>query len=56
MLREDGLEEDEQVFKTEGRNINNLYYAYDTNAENAKELQGLLIKVKEHSEKIRLKF
>ena len=36
------------------RNINNLKYAYDTilMAESKEELKGLLIKVKENSEKL----
>lgn len=57
MLREAGLEEDEQVFKTEGRNINNLHYVGDTAliTLNANNLQGLVMKGKEHSEKMVLK-
>ena len=40
--------------KTAGRNINNLRYADDTPlmAESEEELQRLLIKVKEESEKV----
>ena len=40
-----------------GRNINNLKYADDTNlmAESEEELKGLLMKVKEESEKVGLK-
>ena len=43
--------------KIAGRNINNLRYAGDTTlmAENKEELQSLLIKVKEESEKAGLK-
>ena len=42
--------------KIAGRNINNLKYADDTlMAESEEELKGLLIKVKEESEKIGLK-
>ena len=39
------------------RNINNLRYADDTTlmAESGEELKGLLIKVKEESEKVGLK-
>ena len=41
-----------------GRNINNLRYADDTTlmAESKEELKSLLMKVKEESEKIGLKF
>ena len=44
--------------KIAGRNINNLRYAGDTilMAESEEELKGLLIKVKEESEKVGLKF
>ena len=40
------------------RNINNLRYADDTTlmAESEEELKSLLMKVKEESEKVRLKF
>ena len=40
-----------------GENINNFRYADDTNlmAESEEELKGLLMKVKEESEKIGLK-
>ena len=40
--------------KIAGRNINNLRYADDTTlmAENEEELKGLLMKVKEESEKL----
>ena len=43
--------------KIAGRNINNLRYADDTNltAESKEELKSLLMKVKEVSEKVRLK-
>ena len=43
--------------KIAGRNINNLRYADDTTlmAESEKELDSLLIKVKEKSEKVGLK-
>ena len=48
-----GLGEVWDAIKTVGRNINNLRYADDTTlmAESAKELQSLLMKVKEESEK-----
>ena len=41
-----------------GRNINNLRYADDTTlmAESEEELKSLLMKVKEESEKVGLKF
>ena len=42
--------------KIAGRNINNLRYADDTMAESEEELKSLLMKVKEESEKIGLKF
>ena len=43
--------------KIAGRNINNLSYADDTTlmAESDEELKGLLMKVKEESEKVGLK-
>ena len=43
--------------KIAGRNINNLRYADDTTlmAESEEELQSLLMKVKEESEKVGLK-
>lgn len=50
------MEDDEHDFKTEGRNSNLCYPDHSTLvAENAKDLQGLVIKVKEHNEKMRLK-
>ena len=56
-MRNAGLEETEAGIKIAGRNINNLRYADDTTfmAESEEELKGLLIKVKEESEKIGLK-
>ena len=44
--------------KIAGRNINNLRYADDTTlmAESEEELKTLLLKVKEESEKVGLKF
>ena len=52
-----GLDEAQAGSKTAGRNINNLRYANDTTlmAESEQELNSLLIKVKEESEKIGLK-
>ena len=43
--------------KIAGRNINNLRYADDTTlmAENEEELESVLMKVKEESEKVGLK-
>ena len=48
------LDEPQGGIKISGRNINNLIYAYDTTlmAESEKELQSLLMKVKEKSEKL----
>ena len=57
-MRITGLEETEAEIKIAGRNINNLRYADDTTlmAESEKELKSLLMKVKEESEKVGLKF
>ena len=48
------LDEAQAWIKIAGRNINNLRYAKDTTlmAESEEELKGLLMKVKEKSEKI----
>ena len=48
-----GLDEVQSGIKIAGRNINNLRYAGDTTliAEIEEELQSLLMKVKEESEK-----
>ena len=56
-MRNAGLDEVQAGIKTAGRNINNLRYADDTNfmAECEEELKGLLMKVKEGSEKVGLK-
>ena len=53
-MRNAGLEEAQAGIKTAGRNINNLRYADDTTlmAENEKELERLLMKVKEESKKL----
>ena len=53
-----GLDEVQAGIKITRRNINNLRYAYDTTlmAESQEELKSLLMKVKEESEKVRLKF
>ena len=52
-----GLEEAQAGIKIAGRNINNLRYADDTTLmeESEEELKGLLMKVKEESEKVGLK-
>ena len=52
-----GLDEAQAGIKISGRNINNLRYADDTTlmAESKEELKGLLMKVKEESEKAGLK-
>ena len=51
-----GLDETEVGIKITGRNINNLRYADDTTLmAESKELNSLLIKVKEESEKAGLK-
>ena len=57
-MRNAGLEETQAGFKIAGRNISNLRCADDTTlmAENKEELKSLLIKVKEESEKVGLKF
>ena len=57
IVRNAGLEEAQAGIKIAGRNTNNLRYADDTTlmAEN-KELKSLLMKVKEESEKVGLKF
>ena len=56
-MRNGGLEEAQVGIKIAGRNINNLRYADDTTimAESEEELKGLLMKVKEESEKVGLK-
>ena len=57
-MRNAGLDEAQAGIKTSGRNINNLRYADDTTlmAENKEELKSFLMKVKEESEKVGLKF
>ena len=56
-MRNAGLEEAWAGIKFAGRNINNLRYADDTTlmAESEEELNSLLMKVKEESEKVGLK-
>ena len=57
-MRNAGLDEAQAGTKISGRNINNLRYADDTTlmAESEEELKSLLIKVKEESEEVGLKF
>ena len=57
-MRNARLEEAQAGIKNPRRNINNLRYADDTTlmAESEDELKSLLIKVKEESEKVGLKF
>ena len=54
-MRNAGLGEAQAGIKFAGRNINNLRYADDTTLM-AEELKSLLMKVKEESEKVDLKF
>ena len=58
IIRNAGLEEPQVGIKIARRNINNLRYADDTilMAESEEELKSLLMKVKEESEKVDLKF
>ena len=52
-----GLDEAQAGIMIAGRNINNFRYADDTTlmAESKEELKGLLMKVKDESEKVGLK-
>ena len=55
-MRNSGLEEAQAGIKISGRNTNNLRYADDTTLmAESEELKGLLVKVKEESEKVYLK-
>ena len=56
-MKNTGLEEAQAGIKIDGKNINNLRYADDTTlmAGSEEELKGLLMKVKEESEKVGLK-
>ena len=56
-MRNAGLDDAQAEIKTAGKNINNLTYADDTTlmAESEEELNSLLMKVKEESEKVGLK-
>ena len=56
-MRNAGLDEAQVEIKIAGRNINNLRYADDTTLmAESEELKSLLMKVKEESEKVGLKF
>ena len=57
-MRNTGLDETQAGIKIAGRNINNLRYADDTivMGESEEEQKSLLMKVKEESEKVGLKF
>ena len=57
IMRNAGLEEAQAGIKIARRNINNLRYADETTLmeESEEELKGLLMKVKEESEKVGLK-
>ena len=55
-MRNAGLDEAQAGIKIAGRNINNLRYADDTTLmAESEELKGLLMKVKEESEKVCIK-
>ena len=57
ITRNDGLDEAQAGIKTARRNISNLRYGDDTTlmADSKEELNSLLMKVKEESEKVGLK-
>ena len=57
-MRNAGLEEAQAGIKIARKNLNNLRYADDTTlmAESEEELKSLMVKVKEGSEKVGLKF
>ena len=56
-MRNAGLDEAQAGIKIAGRNINNLRYADDTTLmAESEELKSLLMKVKDESEKVGLKF
>ena len=56
IMRNAGLEESQAEIKIAKRNINNVRYADDTTLmAESEELQSLLMKVKEESEKVGLK-
>ena len=57
-MRNAGLDEAQAGIKISGRNMNNLRYADESTlmAESKEELKSLLMKVKEDSEKVGLKY
>ena len=55
-MRNAGLDEAQAAIKTTRRNINNLRYADDTTLMTESEELKSLLKVKEESEKVGLKF
>ena len=57
-MRNAGLGESQVGIKTARRNVNNFRYAYDITqmAQSEEELERLLMRVKEWSEKVGLKF
>ena len=55
-MRNAGLEEAQAGIKIAGRNINNRYADETLMVESEEELKSLLMKVKEESEKVGLKF
>ena len=57
-MRNSGLDEAQAGIKIAGENINNLRYADDTTlvAESEEQLKHLLMKMKEESEKVGLRF
>ena len=57
-MREAGLEEMQALIKINGRNVNNVRYADDITlmAESEEKLKSLLMKLKEESENVGLKF
>ena len=57
IMRNAGLDEEQDGIKTAGRNINHLRYTDDTSlmAESEEKLKSLLRKMKEESEKVGLK-
>ena len=58
IMRNAALDEAQTGIKIARRNINNLRYADDSTlmAESEEELKGLLMKMKEETEKVGLKF
>ena len=57
-MKDTGLDEAQAGIKIAGRNINNLRYADDTTlmAESEEELESLLMKVEEESQKVGSQF